>query len=72
MQGVVLFYKGDRVIHRHGIDASNGDFAKGVSDAIESFQRTYSSFELWDEAVSFKVLKADSLTSDAGGASEGN
>lgn len=65
MSGVVLFYKGDRVIHRHGIDASDGDFAKAVSDAIESFQRTYADFDLWDEEVSFKVLKADSLTADA-------
>lgn len=59
MQGVVLFYKGDRIIHRHPIVVSNGDFAKGVSDAIENFQRSFADFDLWDEEVSFKVLKAD-------------
>lgn len=54
-----------RVIHRHRIDSDARDFAKGVSDAIESFQRTYADFDLWDEEVSFKVLKADSLAADA-------
>ena len=67
MSDVVLFYKGDRVIHRHRVNDDVGDFAKGVSDAIESFQRSYADFDLWDEDVSLKVLRADGLAAEAAG-----
>ncbi len=58
MEGAVIFLKGDRIIYRHEIVVRDGDFSKGVSDAIESFQRNFADFDLWDEAVSFRVRKA--------------
>jgi len=61
MQGVVLFYMGDRIIHRQQIVLKAGDFANVVSDATEGFRRTVASFDLWDEQLSFKVLHANDI-----------
>jgi len=57
MEGAVIFLKGERIIYRHEIVVRDGAFSKGVSDAIESFQRNFSDFDLWTRLLRFACTR---------------